>query len=234
MTRLALLVPIALALPLPYCLQLKVEVEPKARITKHVLLVVDRSGSMQGDPLSEALGAVTRFLHEPVDELQVGILAFSDGTTRWPGIPEKRAARPVPEGWAAFPSKEALERAQGWLSDLPARGGTNVAPALREALSEARRELTIMLITDGKFPDAQSNVLPPLVAEAQAEREKLGHGRAVIACYGIGPTEPTLIKLAELGEGGYFRDVPEEEPVEEPEASVPSFDLPPTPIEGQR
>ncbi len=231
MTRVFLL---ALALVLPAGLnpQLKVEVEPKARITRRVLLVVDRSGSMQGDPLSEALGAVTRFLHEPVDELQVGILAFSDGTTRWPGIPEKRAARPVPEGWAAFPSKEALERAQGWLADLPARGGTNVAPALREALAEPRGELTVMLITDGKFPDSQANVLPPLVAEAQAERERLGHGRAVIACFGVGPAEATLIKLAQLGEGGYFREVPDEEPA--PEPAPPRFDLPPTPIEGQR
>lgn len=234
MTRFALLVPLAFGLPLGVCPQLKIEVEPKARITKHVLLVVDRSGSMQGDPLSEAIGTISRFLHEPVDELQVGILAFSDGTTRWPGVPERRPARPVPEGWAAFPSKEALEKAQGWLADLPARGGTNVAPALREALTEPRRELTIMVISDGKFPDSQANILPALVAEAQAEREKLGHGRAVIACYGIGPTEATLARLAELGEGGYFRDVPEEAPIEEAEAAAPSFDLPPLPIEGQR
>lgn len=211
--------------------QIRVEVEPEARITKHVLIVLDRSGSMTGNPLRDALGVVRDFMSSPVDELQVGIMTFSDATERWPGRPEPDARpRPVPADWAAMPSEPAMRSANEWLGQHPASGGTNVAPAMQRALSEARRELTILLVSDGKFPDAQMNVMPALIAETQAERVRLGHGEAVVACYGIGSCSiETLASIARIGHGGYFRTVPDEQ------QSEPTLELvPPPPVQSMQ
>jgi Mg-chelatase subunit ChlD len=186
-------------------LDVHVEVAPAARLTRRVLFVVDRSGSMQGGGFTHALGAVRDVLRQPSDDLEVGLLAFNQSTARWPGIPEG-GARPVPPGWAALPSEDAVDRASAWLDSLGAGGDTLVGPPLAEALAEPRGDLSIVLVSDGLFARERTGTLLELVERAQAARVRRGLGRAVLACYGLGDAQGVLARLGEAGGGGYVRE----------------------------
>ncbi|MCO5167674.1 MAG: VWA domain-containing protein [Planctomycetes bacterium] len=192
---------------LPLCaINLHVEVEPSARITRRVLFVVDRSGSMHGDHFSRALDAVRSMLEQSTDELEFALLAFNDVPTRWPGVPETDRPRPVPPGWAALPSDTALTKANGWLEEMGAGGDTLIIPALRAALVEPRDDLSVVLVTDGLFGRERTDDIMGTIANLQEQRERDGHGRAVIACYGLGPSQKILARIGEVGGGGYVRE----------------------------
>lgn len=194
------------ALPVWAGIQLHLEVEPATPLTRRLMFVVDRSGSMHGDHFDRALRAVREMFEHPTDDLEVAVLAFNDGTTRWPGRPELERRRPVPPGWASLPSEESVAAANRWLADLGAGGDTLIIPALSVALSEPRDELSVVLVTDGLFGRERTDDIMGLIAAKQEERERRGLGRAVIACYGLGPTQRILARVAEVGGGGYVRE----------------------------
>ncbi len=200
---------------LPLCaVQLQVEVAPTAPITRRVLFVVDRSGSMHGDHFSRALRAVRDLIEHPTDDLEVALIAFNDGAIRWPGKPEE-APRNVPAGWAALPSDTVVAEAEGWLEALGAGGDTLVIPALRAALGERRAELSIVLVSDGLFGRERTDDILGVISGAQAEREAAGLGHAIVAVYGLGPNQKVLCRIGEVGRGGYIReDVPLDDDVE--------------------
>jgi Mg-chelatase subunit ChlD len=210
-TRLVALVAL-LTLPVG-AVQLHVEVDPGAPITQRVLFVVDRSGSMHGDHFTRALVAVRGLIEHPTDDLEVAVIAFNDTAVRWPGKPES-GPREVPQGWAALPSDTAVGEAEAWLEELGAGGDTLVIPALRAALSEARSGMSVVLVTDGLFGRERTDEVLQTIAGLQAEREKAGHGRAVIGVYGLGGCQKVLMQIGEAGGGGYVR---EEVPLEDEE-----------------
>lgn len=197
---------------LPLCaVQLQVEVAPSAPITRRVLFVVDRSGSMHGDHFSRALAAVRVLVEHPTDDLEVALIAFNDAAIRWPGKPESggRNERSIPPGWAALPSETAVDEAEAWLADLGAGGDTLVIPALRAALAEQRHELSVILVSDGLFGRERTDDVLSAIANAQAERGRAGLAPAVIGVYGLGTCQKVLTQIAEAGAGGYVReDVP--------------------------
>lgn len=197
---------------LPLCaVQLQVEVAPSAPITRRVLFVVDRSGSMHGDHFSRALAAVRVLVEHPTDDLEVALIAFNDAAIRWPGKPESggRNERSIPPGWAALPSESAVDEAEAWLADLGAGGDTLVIPALRAALAEQRHELSVILVSDGLFGRERTDDVLSAIANAQAERGRAGLAPAVIGVYGLGTRQKVLTQIAEAGAGGYVReDVP--------------------------
>jgi Mg-chelatase subunit ChlD len=202
-----------LAFPVFAAVQLELEVEPQSPITRRMLFVVDRSGSMHGDHFARALAAVREMFEHPTDDLEVGVIAFNDGTTRWPGRPEPdRRPRPVPPGWASLPAEDVVADANRWLEELGAGGDTLIMPALRAALTEPRNELSVILVTDGLFGRERTDDIMGLIATLQEERERQGLDRAVIACYGLGPSQKVLARIAEVGLGGYVR---EEVPLDE-------------------
>lgn len=211
MTRLL----VAALVSLPLCaIQLHVEVPPTTPITRRVLFVVDRSGSMHGDHFSRALAAVRDMLQQPTDDLEVAVIAFNDAAVRWPGKPEE-GRRTVPAGWAALPSDTAVAEAEAWLESLGAGGDTLVIPALRAALGERRGELSIVLVSDGLFGRERTDDILGMIRSMQAEREEAGLGRAVLAVYGLGPSQKILCRIGEMGGGGYVREeVPLDDDVE--------------------
>lgn len=202
MTR--LLVAALASLPL-FAVQLLVEVAPSTPITRRVLFVVDRSGSMHGDHFSRALAAVRDMIEHPTDDLEVAVLAFNDAAVRWPGKPEE-GRRNVPAGWAALPSDSAVSEAEGWLAALGAGGDTLVIPALRAAMGERRQELSVVLVSDGLFGRERTDDILGVITSGQAEREAAGLGHAVVAVYGLGPNQKVLCRIGELGGGGYIRE----------------------------
>lgn len=194
---------------LPLLSGLVMVVEPQARLTKRVLFVVDVSGSMRGDKLGAACAAVLSALQQPVDEMEIAVIAFNDQPRRWPGIPEEAEAgqgRAIPKGWAGLPSQEAVQAAEKFLGELGAGGDTQVIPALREALAEPRDELSLVLVSDGIFQrEAPDDVLAALEA-GQNERDERELGRAVLMVYGVGSESGVLRRLGESGRGGYLRE----------------------------
>jgi tight adherence protein B len=107
-----------------------------------VVLVIDTSGSMEGEALASAVAAALRFVTTLPDEIRVGILTFSD---------QARVLQPITENHS-----EALES----LGRLKARGET----ALYDALGSAARmfsgpaQRNIVLLSDGGDTASQSGL----------------------------------------------------------------------------
>lgn len=208
---------------IPLCaVEVNIEVDAQLPMTRRMLFVVDRSGSMHGDHFHRALNAVTALLEHPTDDLEVGVIAFNDATLRWPGKPEPDRAKPVPPGWASLPSEEAITSANRWLEELGAGGDTLIMPALRDALGEQRKELSIVLVTDGLFGRERTSEIHALIAGLQQDREEKGLDRAVIGVYGLGAPQKILYEIAEMGRGGYLREEAPPEMEEEAPAMMPT------------
>lgn len=184
-------------------------VPPQQPVTKHILFVVDVSGSMRGDKFTQACQAVMDVGGQPVDEMFIGVVAFSDQTKRWPGVPDEGVA----EGWAKMPSAEALGAAQGFLHGLGAGGDTLVIPALAQALSDPQESLTVVLVSDGIFQREQ----PDKIIEALKRAQEARKDPAVVICYGVGAEQETLKRIGTEGRGGYLREKPTPVPVIPPD-----------------
>lgn len=193
-------------LGIPLLSGLVVVIQPQERLTKRILFVVDVSGSMRGDKFTTACAAVLKVTEQPVDEVEIAVLAFNEDASRWPGIPEDHPTRPVPAHWAALPSAHAVEAASAFLAETGAGGDTLVIPALRAALAEPRDELSIVLVSDGIFQREDATDILGVVQQAQAARAEQGLGHAVLMAYGVGSESPVLRQLGQAGRGGYIRE----------------------------
>ncbi len=105
-------------------------------LPKDVFLVLDTSGSMEGEKLGQAKKALHYVLRHLNTEDRFNIIAFSSGVRTY--APNLR------------PSSEAPE-ASDWIEKLEALGGTNIYLALSEALQQSAAERTtiIIFLTDG-------------------------------------------------------------------------------------
>ncbi len=114
----------------------KVEVEEREVVAKDVILVLDTSGSMRGEKLAQAKGALEFVLDNLNDEDRFNVIAFSTGVRQY-------AARLRP----AEERNEALY----FVRELEAVGGTDINRALLEALAQAEgeRPTLIIFLTDG-------------------------------------------------------------------------------------
>lgn len=162
-----------------------VEQAPAASpMSARVLLVVDVSGSMDAY-LPRALTQVADITGQPVDELQLACIAFSDQVYRWP------------RGWVQLPDEGARGELLGWLGGLGARGDTLLAPALRLALEE-EGDLTVIVISDGMFQRERLEPLRDLIREGLEGRES----PARVATLCVRGRSETMARLGEAGGGG--------------------------------
>jgi Ca-activated chloride channel family protein len=113
-----------------------VEVDPRISIAKDVILVLDRSGSMEGEKFAQAQEALQFILDHLNPEDRFNIIVFSTGT-----ISYASSLRPASEA----------DDARRWVDSLSARGSTDINLALLEAVSMAGKERPAMIIflTDG-------------------------------------------------------------------------------------
>ncbi len=111
------------------------EVSPQA-ISKDVLLVIDRSGSMEGEKFHQAQDALRYVLNHLNPEDRFNLISFSTGL-------ETYSERMQP----AEQASQALE----WVDQQSAQGSTDINRALLEAASMTDRERPTYLIflTDG-------------------------------------------------------------------------------------
>jgi Ca-activated chloride channel family protein len=113
-----------------------VEVENARVVPRDVLLVLDTSGSMEGEKLAQAKDALTFVLQHLNEQDRFNVVAFSTGLS-----PYAARLRPASEvGEAVF-----------WVQNLEAIGGTNINRALLEALAQtdSERSTVLIFLTDG-------------------------------------------------------------------------------------
>lgn len=158
-----------------------VEVDPDEIVARDVIMVLDTSGSMEGQKLAQAKEAA----HYILDHLNAGdrfnIVAFSTGV---------RAYAPQ-----LAPAANAAE-AHPFIDRLDALGGTNISMALLEALqqADAERPLTILFLTDGLA--TEGIVETPLLLQAVADAAP---ANARIFSFGVGVDVDTQL-LGSLSE----------------------------------
>lgn len=115
-----------------------VAAEESRVVPRDIVLVLDTSGSMEGEKLDQAKAGLAYIVRHLNPEDRFNIVAFSSQT---------RTYAP------ALVSPQEAEAAIAWIEALEALGGTNIYVALTEALGQAQttssRPTTVVFLTDG-------------------------------------------------------------------------------------
>ncbi len=113
-----------------------VEVDPNESIAKDVVLVLDRSGSMEGKKFQQAQEALKFVLEHLNPEDRFNIIAFSTGTKAY--------------AQSLKPASDASD-AMRWVDSLSAQGSTDINLALLEAVAlvDDQRPGMVLFLTDG-------------------------------------------------------------------------------------
>ncbi|MBS1150815.1 MAG: hypothetical protein H6Q89_2513 [Myxococcaceae bacterium] len=114
---------------------------PAARmesVPRDLIVLLDTSGSMGGQPLDQARRVVSAMIDTLQERDRLELIEFSNEPRRW-----KRSAQEA--------SPRAKAEAQAWLAALRAGGGTEMASGMIEALKSLRKDAQrqVVLITDG-------------------------------------------------------------------------------------
>jgi len=158
---------------------------PGARLAREVVFVLDTSGSMAGASIRQARDALELALARlaPGDRFNViefnstAQLLFAD-------------AQPV--------NPRNVRRAIDWVQSLQARGGTEMAAALRLALDgsdDGARVRQVVFLTDGAVGNEE--------ALFRLIRERLGDTRLFTVGIGSAPNSHFMSKAAQLGRGTF-------------------------------
>jgi Ca-activated chloride channel homolog len=123
---------LALTPPLP-------ESRPPA-LPRDLIVLLDMSGSMTGEPLDQARRIIARVIDTLGDSDQLEIIGFASEAKRWKAGPRRATAR-------------SKRRALRWLEKLDADGGTEMRAGIAEALRPIREnaQRQIVLVTDGEI-----------------------------------------------------------------------------------
>lgn len=173
-----------------------VEVAQERVIPRDVVLVLDTSGSMEGEKLAQAKDALTYVLEHLNDEDRFNVIAFSSGLRRYAGGPR--------------PASEATEAA-AWVRGLQALGGTNINRALLEALAQVGERPTaeeasavLIFLTDGLPTEGVTEIDQILANVTSSAPENVR-----LFPFGVGDDVNTVLldALAEQNRGttGYVR-----------------------------
>jgi len=156
-----------------------------AQIPRDVTLVLDTSGSMSGEKIEQARGALDQILAGLRPQDRFRLITFNS------------VVRSYRSDFARADCN-TLQEARDYLSSVTAEGSTNVMDALREALApeaERGRLSMIVFLTDGK--PTVSETSPERIAEAA---EQLRDGERVFA-FGVGYDVNTYL-LDRMAQGG--------------------------------
>jgi Ca-activated chloride channel homolog len=120
-----------------------VTITPPAGVTRpwlarDLIVLLDTSGSMAGQPLDQARRVVAGLVESLTDGDHLELIEFSNTARRW---------RPGAARATASARQEALQ----WLGAIQARGGTEMLEGIMEALGPLRPDAQrqVVLVTDG-------------------------------------------------------------------------------------
>jgi Ca-activated chloride channel family protein len=166
-------------------------VEVDRVIPRDVILVLDVSGSMDGEKIEQAKDALAYVLNHLNEEDRFNVIAFSTGLRQYAS-----KLRPVSE------AREATR----WVDDLEAVGGTDINRALLEAMGQVdeERPTVIIFLTDG-LPTEGVTEIDQILANVEATAP----GNVRLFPFGVGDDVNTILldTLAEEQRGatGYVR-----------------------------
>jgi len=168
--------------------------DPDEVVAKDVTLVLDHSGSMEGEKFDQAMAAA-RFVLDHLNEGdRFSLVVFSTGVASY-------ASRPRP--WS-----EAAE-AQRWLDRFAAEGSTDIDRALRTAFEQAdvERPTYVLFLTDGLPTEGIIETSEILRRAAAAAPENVS-----LFAFGVGYDVDTMLldSLAEAHHGSTTYVVPGE------------------------
>lgn len=109
------------------------------RMPREVTLVIDRSGSMRGEKMAQAIEAATQIVSSLGAGEHFNIIDYASDVT-------SLASGPIPA------SRQNIERATGYLRSIQPIGGTNIHDALVTALEQPATEGSlpvVLFLTDG-------------------------------------------------------------------------------------
>lgn len=122
----------------------QVEAMKASRIPRDLVLVLDTSGSMSDLKMSQAKSALKHLLGQLTDKDRFGLIRFGNAAQAY-------------EDKLLPASSEQLDKANKWITDLRAGGGTNIMDALETATAmrskdskDAGRSFTVVFFTDGQ------------------------------------------------------------------------------------
>ncbi len=154
-------------------------------IPREVIFVVDVSGSMDGSSINQAKEALHNAVSRLLPEDRFNIITFNSTL-------DKLFHYPMPG------TAEPLRKALQYIDGLAAGGGTEIEPALLEALNGAtdrNRIRQVIFLTDGCVGN-----------EAQlfrTVRERLGDSRIFMVGIGSAPNSYLMRNIAERGRGTF-------------------------------
>ena len=137
-----------------FALLLAPALETDERVARDIVIVLDRSGSMQGEKIVQARDAAIRILDRLGAGDRFGIVSFSSSVSSFEGM--------------LHPASNA-EQGREWVKDIRAEGLTNISGALGEAMDllPGDRPATVVFLTDG-LPTAGVEDRDGIVAAASA------------------------------------------------------------------
>lgn len=153
-------------------------------LPKDVIFLVDTSGSMSGESISQAESGLKRCLDILEKGDRFSIIRFASDFSSF--SPELRAV-----------SDDKLQAAKEYINHLDADGGTEMQPALESAFAmlppESGRMPMIVFLTDGDVGNEE--------ALLQLLASKLGNTRLFTFGIGSAPNEFLMHRMAEAGRG---------------------------------
>lgn len=161
-------------------------IAPETTVPRDVIVLLDTSGSMTGEPLTLAKDLATRIVASlgPLDTLEM--VEFSNQPSRW---------QPRPVAGTEFTRHDPA----AWIRALRAGGGTEMESGVLEALRPARdrAQRQVILITDG-LVGFEADVIRAVRAGASAGCR--------LHTVGIGPASNRSLTaaVARAGRGGEF------------------------------
>lgn len=152
---------------------------------REVVFIIDTSGSMQGQALQQAKAALYQGLSWLKIDDRFNLVEFnSDSYTLFPS--------------SVTPDGNYLEEALNFIEDLQADGGTNMAPALQDAMllpTQPSLLRQIVFVTDGAVGN-EAELLQQIAQE-------LGDSRLFTVSIGSAPNTGFMRKAAEIGRGSH-------------------------------
>ena len=160
---------------------------PATSLARELVMIIDTSGSMAGEPLDTATRALQDALQGLNENDFFNVISFSDQTKQL--FATSRIATP-----------DNLENAHTFIRDLNAEGGTEMMPALRAAFRNQNPDLSalvkqIVFITDGAV-GYESSVFAEIA-------KRIGDSRLFTVGIGQAPNGHFMKRAAINGRGTY-------------------------------
>lgn len=138
-------------------------------VSRDLILLLDASGSMSGEPLDQARRVASALVDSLGDEDQLELVKFASSAVRWHRGP-------------VAATEAHRKEAKRWLARLDASGGTEMRDGIREALRGVRPDAQrqVVLFTDGLI-GAENEVVAEILATlpAGSRLHAVGVGSAV-------------------------------------------------------